>query len=74
MKAERHLSGLVKAALKGVAGFETLLKEADEFGVADQAPGGGVDKARRDFAGEPLDVEVGPQAFQKVGYEVQVPV
>ena len=74
VKAERHLSGAVEAALKGVAGFEALLEEADEFGVADQAPGSGVDKARRDFAGEALDVEVGPQAFQQVGDKVQVSV
>ena len=72
MKAERHLSGAVEAALKGVAGFKTLFKEADEVCVADQAPGGGIDEAWRDLAGKSLDVEVGPQAFQQVSDEVQV--
>ena len=66
------VSWAVEAALKGVAGFEVLLQQADKLGVAEQAPGSGIDEAWRDLAGKSLDVEVGPQAFQQVSDEVQV--
>ena len=68
------VSWAVEAALEGVALFEALLQQADELGVAEQAPGSGIDEAWRDLAGKSLDVQVRAQTFQQVGHEVQVPV
>ena len=68
------VSWAVEAALEGVAFFEVLLQQADELGVAEQAPGSGIDEAWRDLAGEAFDVQIGTEPFQQVGDEVQVPV
>ena len=68
------VSWAVEAGLEGVALFEVLLQQADELGVAEQAPWSGIDEAGWYLAGKSLDVQVRAQTFQQVGDEVQVPV
>ena len=53
-----------KASLKGIALLQPLLEKPDEFGIAEQPPGSGVDETGRDFSGETLDVQVRAEAFQ----------
>ena len=54
----------VKPSLKGIALFQALLEKADEFGIAEKSPRGGVDETGRDFSGETLDVQVRAEALQ----------
>lgn len=65
---------VVEPALEGIPLFKTLLQQSYEFGVAEQAPWSGVDEAGRYLAGETLDVQVGAEALQQVGHEIQVSV
>ena len=63
---------LEQAALVSGAGLESLVEEAEELDVSDEAPWGLVDETGRDFANEALDAEGRAEAFQHVNEEVEV--
>jgi hypothetical protein len=61
-----------QTALPCCAGSQTLVKEADEFDVSDEAPRGLVHEARRNFSHETLDAEVGAKSLQHIYEKVEI--
>ena len=60
------------SALPGGAGGEAVVEEMEYLEIADQAPLGFIDKTRRNFASDALDVQIRTQTLQDICHEVKV--
>jgi hypothetical protein len=68
----KTLNGFFAPSLPGPAVFEAFFEQAEEFHIADKAPRGLVDKARRDLADETFYEKIRTEAFQHIHKEVDI--